>query len=243
GGDMPPPILMLLLALLNGSLAFVSPYEVSGTNHTATLPLRPRQNTYDTSEPDDYYGLGSDPLGSPPPIPSRRPSSQPCDYDSCREHQTPCSQLAASSGCLCPGVTGPNVVPEAPFIKRLTTEGSTVVIQWCAPNSVVTHYNVTVGKLKTFVFGEGQRSGAVGEVSQGEEVCMVAVNNKGFSDRHVNSCKIYNPPGNNSLALKAGLIGGTLGLLLLLSLAFLLWRHRAQRKADARITHTTEETL
>ncbi|KAJ7996641.1 hypothetical protein DPEC_G00239150 [Dallia pectoralis] len=244
--DTPTPAIILLLALLNGSSSFLVRSDPSGTNHTATLPLRPRGHNYDMLELNsyDYYDDASDPPGQRPFIPTQKPSPQPCAYDLCRELQTPCYQLAVSSGCLCPGETGPHEVPEAPRIRRLTTNESTVVAQWCAPESVVTRYYVTVGNgLRTFAFGPGNRTGAIGEVNPGEEVCVVAVNDRGSSHRHIRSCIVYNPRGNDSLALKASLIGGTLGLLVLLSLGLLLWRHRAQRKADARITHATEETL
>ncbi|XP_041750093.2 LRRN4 C-terminal-like protein [Coregonus clupeaformis] len=241
--DCPPPLIILLLALLNGSSSFAVPSDVSGTNHTATLPLRPRGHMYNQLEFSDYYDEFTDPPSQPPPAPSQATNPQPCDYDPCRELQPPCAQLAASSGCLCPGVSGPHVAPEAPYLKRLSMEDAAVVVQWCAPLSFVTHYEVVVGALEPLVFGEDQRSGTVKEVGQGAEVCVVAVNNAGVSKRQRGSCTMYEPPGDSSVALKAGLIGGALGLLLLLSLAFLLWRHRARRKADARITQATDETL
>ncbi|XP_041706123.2 leucine-rich repeat neuronal protein 4-like [Coregonus clupeaformis] len=242
--DPPPPLIILILALLNGSSSFAAPSDVSETNYTDTLPLRPSGRMYKMLElySDDDYDPNWD-TNPPPPSPSRGTNLQSCDYDPCRELQTPCAQLAASSGCLCPGVSGPQVAPEPPDLKRLSMEGSEMVIQWCAPSSVVTHYEVVVGALEPLVFGEDQRSGVVREVGQGVEVCVVAVNDAGFSERQRRSCTMYEPPGDSSLALKAGLIGGALGLLLLLSLAVLLWRHRALRKADARITQATEETL
>ncbi|XP_071194029.1 LRRN4 C-terminal-like protein [Salvelinus alpinus] len=243
--DCPPPLIIILLALLNGSSSFAAPSDVSWTNHTATLPLRPNGDTYDLLQlhSDDYYDTFTDPPSHPPPAPSQGTNPQPCDYDPCREQQPPCSQLAASSGCLCPGVSGPHAAPEAPYLKRLSMDGSGVVVQWCAPLSFVTHYKVVVGALEPLVFGVDQRSGTVMGMGQGAEVCVVAVNYVGVSERQEGSCTMYEPPGDSSVALKAGLIGGSLGLLLLLSLAVLLWRHRARRKADARITQATEETL
>ncbi|XP_020321770.1 leucine-rich repeat neuronal protein 4 [Oncorhynchus kisutch] len=240
----PPPLIILTLALLNGYSSFAAPSDVSGTNHTATFPLRPHGRMYEmlALSSNDDYDLNWD-TTPPPPTPSRGTNPQSCDYNPCRELQTPCAQLAASSGCLCPGVSGPHVAPEPPDLKRLSMEGPGVVVQWCAPLSVVTHYEVVVGTLEPLVFGEDKRSGVVGKVGQGVEVCVVAVNDAGVSERQRRSCTMYQPPGDSSLALKAGLIGGALGLLLLLSLAVLLWRYRARRKADARITQATEETL
>uniref|UniRef100_A0A4W5KD64 Uncharacterized protein n=1 Tax=Hucho hucho TaxID=62062 RepID=A0A4W5KD64_9TELE len=243
--DCPPPLIILLLVLLNGSSSFAAPSDVSWTNHTATLPLRPNGHTDDQLElhSDEYYDMFTDPPNQPPPAPSQGTNPQHCDYDLCRELQPPCAQLAASSGCLCPGVSGPHAAPEAPYLKRLFMNGSAVVVQWCAPLSFVTHFEVVVGALEPLMFGVDKRSGTVSWMEQGAEVCVVAVNYAGVSERQVGSCTMYEPPGDSSVALKAGLIGGALGLLLLLSLAVLLWRHRARRKADARITQATEETL
>lgn len=239
--DPPPPLVILLLALLSGNPAFATPSEVSGTNHT----VKPRGRVYDNLglKPDDYYSDydDHDPLSQPNPAPSQSTAPKICDYDVCLELQLPCSQLA---NCLCPGISLGLEVPAAPTLKRLYKEGSEVVVRWCAPYSIVTHYQVVVDAQEPLEFAEGKRTGAVGKVERGMKVCVVAVNNAGVSAPTEFSCMIYKPPEDNNVALKAGLIGGALGFLLLLSLGVLLWRLRARRKADARIsTRDTDDTL
>ncbi|KAM7397903.1 hypothetical protein PAMA_005982 [Pampus argenteus] len=164
---------------------------------------------------------------------------QRCDYSTCHENQPSCAELAASTGCLCPGLTLHNVIPLAPKLKTVSWNGSEVIVQWCAPYSYVTAYIVTVGEKGKWEFKKNQRRGAVGDIKHIADVCVVAVNDAGDSEK---SCMAYHPK-DNSLPLKAGLIGGALGFLLLLLLAVLLWRHKRQRKQDASISmHDTAET-
>ncbi|XP_030602455.1 leucine-rich repeat neuronal protein 4 [Archocentrus centrarchus] len=159
---------------------------------------------------------------------------QQCDYDPCLEGQTSCFQLAISTHCLCRGLPL-NEVPKAPSLSSVSWNGSKVVLKWCAPYSHVTAYIVTVGGEERMTFGEGERSGAVGDIDDIAEVCVKAVNNAGASD---GSCMIYHPKDNN-LALTAGLIGGALGFLLLVLLVILLWRQRKQ-EATISMSNTAE---
>lgn len=151
-----------------------------------------------------------------------------CDYDHCLEGQIPCAVLAASKNCLCPGFTQPNEIPDMPSIRSVTWNGTDVVAKWCAPYSDVTTYILTVGGQERRRFGEDRRSGGAGYIDNVSTVCVVAANNVGGSKP---SCMMYKPR-ESSLPLKAGLIGGALGLLLLLLLAILLWRHKRQRKQE-----------
>lgn len=154
-----------------------------------------------------------------------------CDYDPCRENQMSCADLISSTGCSCPGFTLHNEPPLAPTLTSVSWNGSEVVIRWCAPYSYVTEYVVTIGGQEKKKFGKDQRSGGVGDIDHISEVCVHALNDAG----HSQSCKMYQPR-DNSLPLKAGLIGGALGLLLLVLLAVLLWRHKRQRKQQASIS-------
>ncbi|XP_068600436.1 leucine-rich repeat neuronal protein 4, partial [Brachionichthys hirsutus] len=156
---------------------------------------------------------------------------QQCDYNPCLETQTPCAKLAAATNCLCPGFTLHNEAPEAPKLKSASWNGSEVVISWCAPYSYVTSYIATAGGKERQKFGRDRRSGGVGHVGHASEVCVVAANDFGESK---GSCLTYQPR-DNSLPLKAGLIGGALGVLLLLSLVVLLWRRKGQRKRQESI--------
>lgn len=83
----------------------------------------------------------------------------------------------------------------------------------------------------------GRRSSGLGNIGYNTEVCVFAMNDAGQRE----SCTTYQPK-DKSLPLKAGLIGGALGFLLLLLLAVLLWRHKRQRKQEASISmHDTAE--
>ncbi|KAM4620922.1 leucine-rich repeat neuronal protein 4 [Polymixia lowei] len=225
------PLVIVFLALLRGCASFATPSQVHGTNPTG--PLRPRMSANEGSEllSEDYDTLYDKTSATTSPSPVFL-GNQLCRYDVCLEMQPPCAKLAASTGCLCPGISLDNVVPEAPAVKRVSREGSEVVVWWCAPYSSVSSYKVMVAGQERQEFGEDRRHGTVGEVDHGTEVCVVAVNDAGVSK---GSCITYQSTDNN-VPLKAGLIGGALGFLLLFSLAVLLWRHRMRRKLAARIS-------
>ncbi|XP_029030465.1 leucine-rich repeat neuronal protein 4 [Betta splendens] len=181
---------------------------------------------------DDYDQLDEiTTTTTPAKGPTRGGKPQRCNYNPCLENQTSCFDLSASTGCSCPGLTLHNVPPEAPWMKSVSWNGSEVIIQWCAPYSYVTSYSVTVGGKETQMFREDQRSGALGHIDHITEVCVAALNDNG---RGQEACRMYHPT-DNSLPLKAGLIGGALVLLVLVLLGVLLW-HRRQRKQEASIS-------
>ncbi|XP_022618348.1 LRRN4 C-terminal-like protein [Seriola dumerili] len=204
-------------------LLFIRGYSPLPTTSGVTGTISPRE---------DY-----DQLEDPTPIspikgsPSER-ISQRCKYDPCLEGHVSCAVLAVSTRCLCPGSTLHDVTPEAPSLRSVSWNGSQVVIKWCAPYSYVTGYVVTVKGQEWQKFGKAQRSGTLGDIEHIAKVCVVAVNDIGPSN---GSCMMYHPR-DTSLPLKAGLIGGALGFLLLLLLAVLLWRHQRQRKQEASIS-------
>ncbi len=235
--DLPVPLVIVCLVLIRGCSPLPSASRVAGTN--PTTPLGPRGLS--TVLPPDYYD--DDDGAVTPELPKLVPpvgeTPDRCDYNPCLEGQTPCTDLAASTGCLCPGFTLYDVAPDAPNLKSVSWNGSEVVLQWCAPYSYITAFIVTVGGQERQKFGKNQRSGGVGDIDHISNVCVVAVNDAGESDE---SCMMYQPR-DNSLPLKAGLIGGALGFLLLLLLAVLLWRHKRQRKQGASISmQDTAET-
>ncbi|XP_010749413.2 leucine-rich repeat neuronal protein 4 [Larimichthys crocea] len=198
------------------------------------LLVRPSQ----ASEVDPDYNPDYTPPSSPPK--TQHPfSGKRCDYSSCREGQVACNVLADSTGCLCPGFTLQNVAPEAPSLMSVSWNGSDVVALWCAPNSYVTGYTVTVrqtltGKEDRLTLGQDKRSGVLGHIDHVSEVCVVAVNDAGQSPETA-SCLPYEPR-DSSLPLKAGLIGGALVLLMLVLLGVLLWRRQRQRKQQSGIS-------
>ncbi|XP_067113895.1 LRRN4 C-terminal-like protein [Osmerus mordax] len=240
-------MLLLLLVDLSDGSSLTTSQQVSTTHPNTSLTLRPHSNGPQPTNlnSDDYEDAYADDT-----VPTREPALpgntdlEPCDYDPCQQDQIPCHLLSAQRDCLCPGLTSYLEVPDPPSLMVLSQEGSEVVVQWCAPSSPVSSYLVTVDEGNTKVFGQNVRRGSIGEVPQGVKVCVLALNDSGLSDPAGGSCATFQPSGKSSTALKAGLIGGALGFLLLLSLALLLWRLRARRKAGTRIsTHDTLETF
>lgn len=227
---VPPfPLVIICLLLIRGSFSLPTTSGLTGKpqdpSGSSTKDLWPSTEDYNNLEEEvtPIAPIGVSQQGG---IPQR------CNYDPCREGQVSCAALAAANKCLCPGSTLHNVPPEAPSLKSVAWNGSQVVIKWCAPNSFVESYRVTVGGQERQTFEKGQRSGTVGDLDHIAKVCVIAVNDSGASDE---SCLMYHPR-DTSVALKAGLIGGALGFLLLVLLAVLLWRHRRQRKQEASIS-------
>ncbi|KAG7517078.1 hypothetical protein JOB18_048699 [Solea senegalensis] len=235
--DLPFPLLLLCLYLMSSCSPLPTPSRVPGTKPQI---LRPRgslpgdlfSSTEDYDQPEDTVTPFSNATVSP-----HGRTLQRCDYNRCLEGQRSCASLAASTGCLCPGLSLHDVKPRTPYNTSVSWNGSEVIVHWCAPLSHVTAYVVTVGNQERRRFGRDQRSGGVGDVEDSAEVCVFAVNDSGDSD---GSCMTYHPR-KSSLPLTAGLIGGALGFLLLLLLVVLLWRHKRQRKQEASIS--TNETL
>lgn len=220
------PPLLLFLVLLHDSVADPAPSQ--NRSHATSQPPMTHRRIIFVAEPEE------------PETPIAWVSSRPvalaelCDYDPCRDQQIPCAQLSIESGCLCPGLSGPNVLPQAPHLNSVRREGSEVVVRWCAPASEVQQYRVTV-ELDTFqLFGEISRKGSLGNLVPGTKVCVEAINRAGTSIPSKYSCTRYEPMGNDTLALKAGLIAGGLTLLLLLSVvAFLLWRRKLHKEGSS----------
>ncbi|XP_031724983.1 leucine-rich repeat neuronal protein 4 [Anarrhichthys ocellatus] len=231
---------IVCLVLIRGYSPLPTTSQLAETN--STRPLTPRGFMTETFEfpTEDYSQIEENPVTLPRNTASPyEKTPKRCDYNSCLDSQIPCAALATSTGCLCPGFTLHNKVPNTPTLKSVSWNGSEVVARWCAPHSYVTAYIVKVGGQERQRFRKDQRSGGLGDMDHNTEVCVVAVNDAGDSER---SCLMY-PPRDSSLPLTAGLIGGALGFLLLLLLAVLLWRHKKQRKQEASISmHDTAET-
>ncbi|XP_008274431.1 leucine-rich repeat neuronal protein 4 [Stegastes partitus] len=238
--DLPFPFVLICLVFIRGYCPLPTTSQVTEMNPTGPVRSRGVSPEAHVLPPEDYYE-GEE--TTTPIVPDRRSpdggTSERCDYNPCSENQTPCAELAAATNCLCPGLPSHDDPPETPSLRSVSWNGSEVVLHWCAPNSHVTEYVVTVGGQDRKTFGKEQRSGALGDINNIAEVCVVAVNDAGNSD---GSCMMYRPV-DNSLPLKAGLIGGALGFLLLLLLAVLLWRRKRQRKQEASISmHNTAGT-
>lgn len=224
-------VLLLITNLLNHS------FVTSSQNAT-----RPRFRPPGSSM--DYYSEYEDVSTEPPsssPTDSEYPEDNRCVYDMCIEQQGTCRDLARATGCLCRGLTGSQDPPSQPSNVKVSQEdGKGVEVHWCAPTSIVTHYIVSVeGKDKVternLKVEDKKRSAVLGDLAAGEIVCVEAVNNAGVSGKDSQSCMTYEPKTSDSgLALKLGIIGGVMGLLAVVIVAVLLWRHKKRMRLTVR---------
>ncbi|XP_058506037.1 leucine-rich repeat neuronal protein 4 [Solea solea] len=181
---------------------------------------------------DDYSDENNPPteVVSSERIPDVHRETQLCQYNPCLENQEPCEQLLAQTGCLCPGVSGPDLPPQPPLIQTLLpiSEGENkghIEVQWCAPSSVVSGYRLVVEGREALKFGNTQRRGLVGSLDVGTKVCVEAVNSAGYSPSSEFSCQRYDPPNSSDHNVLAWLIGGGVALLLVIIItAVIMWK-------------------
>lgn len=220
------PIILLLL------INFVDLSSSSSSSQNATRP-----RSHPSGEIDDYDVL-EDSTTEPPSSSSTTSEDTEydiCDYSMCVEHQQTCPELAAVTGCFCPGLER-LLPPSSPTLPDLTQQDDKgVLVHWCAPTSIVTHYKVVVkgkDKVEEIQVEEKKRTTVLRNVAVGALVCVEAVNKFGVSKQ---SCATFKPQHSDpGLALKLGIIGGVVGLIVLLILALLLWRHKKRRESSAR---------
>lgn len=222
---------MLLWSQVTFLLLLCVMESVRATSVSPSL-LRPSITRVRVIEVEDYDDVSSKTTITPQlsGVTTSRVISRPCDYDPCVVQTTPCDKISAQTGCLCPGLTGPEERPGAPELREVKLGGSgEVLVHWCAPRSTVTHYEVTLnGRKERLSFGENLRNGAIPGLKIGETVCVAARNQAGLSEK---SCARYDPPTPDQAALSAGIIAGSVGFLLLfLVLAVVLWKRRTCRK-------------
>lgn len=221
-----PVILLLLINFLDLSS--------SSSSQNAT---RPRSYSGETED----YSVLEDPTTEPPSSSSTTTEDTErnfCDYNMCVEHQQTCTDLAIVTGCFCPGldILSP---PSPPTISYLTQQDDKgVLVHWCAPTSIVSHYKVLVkdkDSVREIPMEEKKRTTVLRNVTAGALVCVVAVNKNGVSEENKQSCATFKPQHPVSgLALKLGIIGGVVGLIVLLILGLLLWRHKKRRESSSR---------
>lgn len=214
--------LWVLVLFLNASPLFhyISPAQAASTSS----PVTRRRIIYVKSDFDYEENI------SPPPQLMQSSHAtvlhgepQLCQYDSCLENQEPCLDISERTGCLCPGVSGADVVPQAPRIRALQpisngNDHEKVEVHWCAPSSVVSRYKVVFqdSNREPVEFQAFLRRGSVGHLDPGEKVCVEAVNKAGRSVPTAFSCQRYDLPGSSDHRLLAGVIGGGVTLILLL---------------------------
>nr|XP_057919370.1 LRRN4 C-terminal-like protein [Doryrhamphus excisus]XP_057919371.1 LRRN4 C-terminal-like protein [Doryrhamphus excisus]XP_057919372.1 LRRN4 C-terminal-like protein [Doryrhamphus excisus]XP_057919373.1 LRRN4 C-terminal-like protein [Doryrhamphus excisus]XP_057919374.1 LRRN4 C-terminal-like protein [Doryrhamphus excisus] len=232
---------MLLLFLMSWPPLSTSPAtDAASTSLPSTRPRITFITGFALDDYDDDYD--EDDLASRPPpevlATTRTHFLQRalCQFNPCLENQVPCAELAASTRCLCPGISGPDTPPHAPRVHALVPirEGSNrgqVEVQWCSPSSVVTQYRVLVEGQggQVMDFGSAFRRSPVGFLEAGTRVCVEAVNKAGHSEPSQFSCQRYDPPSSDHEVLVA-VIGGGIALLLLI-LAAIFWRCWKSQKA------------
>uniref|UniRef100_A0A4W4EBN9 Uncharacterized protein n=1 Tax=Electrophorus electricus TaxID=8005 RepID=A0A4W4EBN9_ELEEL len=200
------------------------------------LPLRKTNIIYIPDIDEDYEDETSKPSYGPrlPWETTTHLIPQECDYDPCVVHEVSCSEISARTKCYCPGLTGPQELPLSPQLREVKQGASgEAQVHWCAPLSIVTHYKLMVEGREGLppVFGQFSRNGTVRGVKVGSRVCVVAVNDAGFSVETEMSCTQFMPQELSQGAVRAGVIAGSVGFLALLSLvALLLWRQKSCQK-------------
>ncbi|XP_054900030.1 LRRN4 C-terminal-like protein isoform X2 [Poeciliopsis prolifica] len=172
--NRPFPLVIVCLLSIRG----FCPLSSAGTGAPPRGPVIP------TDDYDTYEEISTRPMTTV------ARTLQRCDFHLCKEKQTPCEELAASLGCLCPGFSLPDKDPESPTVTSVTWNGSAVVVRWCAPPSYVTSYVVTIKGGEKQIVKKDQRSTTLNQIDHKAEVCVVAVNDVGESGR---SCMEYTP--------------------------------------------------
>ncbi|XP_054648880.1 leucine-rich repeat neuronal protein 4 isoform X1 [Dunckerocampus dactyliophorus] len=237
------PPLNSRLAALAASAASADLADSADSAATASPPITRPRITFITDFVWEYYdGDDDDQVSRPPPevLATTRTDflqRELCQFNPCLENQVPCAELAASTRCLCPGISGPDTPPHAPRVHVLAPipEGNNrgeVEVQWCSPSSVVTQYRVVVEGKDGHVMeiGNAFRRSPVGFLEAGTRVCVEAVNKAGHSTPSQFSCQRYDPPSSSDYQVLAAIIGGGIALLLLI-LAVIFWRCWKSKKA------------
>ncbi|XP_034399523.1 LRRN4 C-terminal-like protein [Cyclopterus lumpus] len=236
--------LAVLLLFLSAS-PFLHSHLSSHAASTLPPATRPRIIFMDDLSSDNYEDdyIDNDNNSFPPEVLHAvqttvlQQNPQLCQHSPCLENQEPCKLISKRTGCLCPGVSGADEPPHAPRIHMLQpiSEGDNrgkIEVQWCAPSSVVSVYNVLIEGSEVLEFQEVSRRGLIGSLEVGTKVCVEAVNSAGHSVPSDFSCTRYNPPEFSDHKLFAGVIGGGVALLLLLIIAaVILWKHQLRKKA------------
>lgn len=228
-----PVTLLFLVSFLHFS--FVS----SSSSSSSQNATQPRSTHSEVMSSFDEYDEVT-PTASPSSSSTSALDLNPCDYDMCVEQQQTCIDLAKVENCLCPGLSNVFIRPSPPRISHLTQQGGRgVVVHWCAPTSIITGYIVRVKNKDRVISSreveQHKRALVLEDVEAQAVVCVEAVNKGGVSEEDDQSCANFEPKhADSGLALKLGIIGGVVGLILLLILALLLWRHKRRQKFTAR---------
>ncbi|XP_072277607.1 LRRN4 C-terminal-like protein isoform X2 [Pyxicephalus adspersus] len=141
-------------------------------------------NYNDDDDDDDDNGYKKH-FTLPPQI-----SYEPCPFDRCKHLQLPCNEIqkSAKGKCLCPGISGRNIPPDAPHINNVTPGQTGISVNWCSPLSTVQRYRVLYGPPegpldKGPLLNQTYRFFSIPNLVPGTayKVCVVAINDAGES--------------------------------------------------------------
>lgn len=232
--------LVVLLIFLTTSPLLTSHFfaRAASTSPPITRPRIIYINDLDDPDDPDDEDVDDPPIVKATARTTFQQKPQFCPYNPCSEDQESCPKLAAETGCLCPGISGADVAPNAPRVDALVpvSEGEhrgKVQIKWCAPSSVVTGYRVVIEgrEREAQEFVASSRKGYVGSLEAGTKVCVEALNKAGSSSPSKFSCQRYSPEKSDHTLL-AGIIGGGVALLIIVIIgAVILWKYKLCQKA------------
>lgn len=171
----------------------------TGEQSSAAQPRKNTQSQKTTreripfiTEDIDYDNYGDDEDNSykkhltlPPQV-----SYEACPFDRCKHLELPCSEIQKSAGskCLCPGISGRSIPPDAPPLNEVTTGQTGISVSWCSPLSTVQGYRVLYGVPegpleKGPLLNQSFRFFSISNLVPGTayRVCVVAINDAGES--------------------------------------------------------------
>lgn len=173
-----------------------------------------------------------------------------CDYHPCKHLQTPCAELQRRFRCRCPGLSGQDTIPDPPKLQGVSEMTDTsVLIHWCAPNSVVLWYQIHYlaeggsGNQSVMDIYTTARQHPLYKLSPGTtyHVCVLAANRAGLSQPQTSgwsrSCATFTTKPS-FVVIFWGLCTAS-GLLLVstLVLSVCLWRQRWKPHRQFHDTH------
>ncbi|CAI9572629.1 unnamed protein product [Staurois parvus] len=117
-------------------------------------------------------------------------SYEACPFDRCKHLELPCREIQKRAGgkCLCPGISGRTISPDAPHLHVVTPGQKGISVSWCSPLSTVQGYRVLYGAPEGPLeqgplLNQSYRIFSIPNLVPGTtyRVCVVAINDAGES--------------------------------------------------------------